>query len=66
MNARKRSPTPGSASWSASTGVTPTVAIPRAPCPAWRSSTPSSGRYEDAIASSSHSSPNGQVPKPST
>ncbi len=34
--------------------------------PGRASSTSSSGRYEVAIDSHSHSSPNGQVPKPST
>ena len=62
-NPSRRSPaSPGSvSSWSHSTGVTPSVT--------GASSRPSRsirGRYTHATASHSHSSPNGQVPKPST
>ena len=46
-------------SWSQRTGVRPTVT-------GWPRSTSSSGRYTLAIASHSHSSPKGHVPKPST
>ena len=59
--ARKRSPIPGASSWSHSTGVSDSVIAASS-----RSSTSSSGRYEVAIASNSHSSPKGQVPNPST
>ncbi len=57
----KRSPVSPrmASSWSHSTGVSPTVI--GAP-----SIASSSGRYTHATASQSHSSPNGQVPKPST
>jgi len=58
--ARQRSMAPGASSWSHSTGVRLSVTgVPP-------SSTSSSGRYDVAIASHSHSSPNGHVPKPST
>ena len=51
---------PGASSWSHRTGVSDTVK--GAP----RSSSASSGTYDVAIASHSHSSPNGHVPNPST
>ena len=50
MNSSIRSPTPAASSWSASTGVTVTVS---------RSAPSSTGRYERAKASNSHSSPKG-------
>ena len=58
-NARHRSIAPGASSWSHRTGVSDSVI-------GARPSTSSSGRYDVAIASHSHSSPNGHVPNPST